>query len=63
MGSAFGENVRHANRPMHDRSSSLTSYGQGLFDGLPFYVGRYHSLIVALDDSCALKLAVRARSE
>ncbi|WP_439366003.1 anthranilate synthase component II [Bradyrhizobium sp. DASA03005] len=65
IGSAFGGNVRRARRPMHGRSSSLAHDGQGLFDGLPspFNVGRYHSLIVELDDSCAPKLAVPARSE
>jgi para-aminobenzoate synthetase component II len=54
--------VRRANRPMHDRSSSLAHDGQGLFDGLPFRVGR-RCLIVALDESCAPKPAVPARSE
>ncbi|MDA9476903.1 anthranilate synthase [Bradyrhizobium sp. CCBAU 65884] len=65
IGSAFGANVRRARRPMHGRSSSLAHDGQGLFDGLPspLNVGRYHSLIVDLDDSCAPKLAVPARSE
>ncbi|MCA1510520.1 aminodeoxychorismate/anthranilate synthase component II [Bradyrhizobium sp. NBAIM01] len=65
IGSAFGGNVRRASRPMHGRSSSLAHDGQGLFDGLPspLNVGRYHSLIVDLDDSCAPKLVVPARSE
>ncbi|WP_430649295.1 hypothetical protein [Bradyrhizobium shewense] len=44
-----------ASRPMHGRSSSRTPDGQRLLDGLPspLNVGRYHSLTVELDDSCA----------
>lgn len=65
VGSAFGASVGRARRPMHGRSSSIAHDGRGLFDGLPspLRVGRYHSLIVKLDGSCAPDLAVTARSE
>lgn len=62
IGSAFGASVGRARRPMHGRSSSIAHGGRGLFDGLPapLRVGRYHSLIVKLDGSCAPDLAVTA---
>lgn len=39
--------------------------GRGVFDGLPspLCVGRYHSLVVELDESSAAHLIVTARSE
>ncbi|WP_354098338.1 aminodeoxychorismate/anthranilate synthase component II [Bradyrhizobium sp. S3.2.12] len=65
IGSTFGGSVRRARRPMHGRSSSVAHDGRGLFDGLPspLRVGRYHSLIVELDDGCAPHLTVTARSQ
>jgi para-aminobenzoate synthetase component II len=65
IGSAFGGRVAHARRPMHGRSSSITHNGRGLFHELPspLCVGRYHSLVVELDESCAPDLAVTARSD
>ncbi|MGY0576070.1 anthranilate synthase component II [Bradyrhizobium sp. RDM12] len=65
IGSAFGGSVRRARHPMHGRSSSIAHDGRELFDGLPspLRVGRYHSLIVELEGSCAPDLTVTARSE
>ena len=65
IGSAFGGRVARARRPMHGRSSSITHNGRGLFRELPspLCVGRYHSLVVELDESCAPYLAVTARSD
>jgi anthranilate/para-aminobenzoate synthase component II len=38
---------------MHGRASTIRNNGQGLFTGLPGSIeaGRYHSLIVELDDA------------
>jgi para-aminobenzoate synthetase component II len=65
IGSAFGGRVARARRPMHGRSSGITHSGRGLFQELPspLCVGRYHSLVVELDESCAPDLAVTARSD
>lgn len=65
IGSAFGGRVVRARRPMHGRASHVTHDGQGLINGLPsqFCVGRYHSLIVELDELRGSPLTVGARSE
>ena len=65
IGSVFGGRVVRARRPMHGRASHLTHDGRGLFNGLPspFFVGRYHSLVVELDELCGSPLMVAARSE
>ncbi|MDI3566949.1 aminodeoxychorismate/anthranilate synthase component II [Bradyrhizobium sp. Arg816] len=65
IASVFGGRVARAQRPMHGRRSSVAHDGRGLFKGLPnpLDVGRYHSLIVQLDQSCAQNLIVTARSE
>ncbi|WP_092239683.1 aminodeoxychorismate/anthranilate synthase component II [Bradyrhizobium sp. Gha] len=65
IASAFGGRVARAHRPMHGRRSYVAHDGRGLFGGLPtpLEVGRYHSLIVELDQSCGQKLIVTARSE
>jgi para-aminobenzoate synthetase component II len=64
IGSVFGGCVTRARRPMHGRSSYVTHDGRGLFKELPspFCVGRYHSLVVELDESCSPHLMVTARS-
>lgn len=65
IGSVFGGRVARARCPMHGRSSYVTHDGRGLFRELPspLCVGRYHSLVVELDESCAPNLTVRARSD
>lgn len=65
IGSVFGGRVARARRPMHGRSSYVTHDGRGLFKELPspLCVGRYHSLVVELDEQCAPHLTVTARSD
>ncbi|MBO4227512.1 aminodeoxychorismate/anthranilate synthase component II [Bradyrhizobium neotropicale] len=65
IGKAFGARVARARRPMHGRSSYVTHDSRGLFKDLssPLCVGRYHSLVVELDGSCAPQLAETARSD
>ncbi|MBH0239737.1 anthranilate synthase component II [Methylobrevis albus] len=64
IGDVFGGRVVRAQRPLHGRASMITHDGHGIFDGLPnpLRVGRYHSLIVEIDDPDG-PLAVTARSE
>lgn len=65
IGSVFGGRVVRAHRPMHGRPTYVSHNGQGLFKGLPLplRVGRYHSLIVELNELCAPHLIVTSRSE
>ncbi|MFM8746733.1 MAG: anthranilate synthase component II [Aestuariivirga sp.] len=64
MGAVFGGNVTRAKRPMHGEASEIVHDGAGLFRGLPqrFSAGRYHSLIVELEEG-ETPLRVTARSE
>lgn len=64
IGSVFGGGVARARRPMHGCSSAVTHDGRGLFRELPspLRVGRYHSLVVELDEASAPDLTVTARS-
>ena len=63
IGQVFGGSIARARRPLHGEASHITHDGTGLFDGLPspLEVGRYHSLIVDIDDPDS-PLAVTARS-
>ncbi|WP_128932008.1 anthranilate synthase component II [Bradyrhizobium zhanjiangense] len=65
IGHVFGGRVARARRPMHGRSSSITHDGRGLFNELPspLSVGRYHSLVVELNDARSPHLRVTARSD
>ncbi|WP_082747440.1 anthranilate synthase component II [Bradyrhizobium macuxiense] len=65
IGSVFGGRVVRARRPMHGQSSSVTHDGRGLFSELPspLCVGRYHSLVVELDEASKQHLEVTARSD
>jgi len=64
IGYAFGGEVVRADRVMHGKTSSISSDGQTIFQGLPdpFTVGRYHSLIVKRDTLPAC-LEVTAETE
>lgn len=50
---------------MHGRSSCVAHDGRGLFEDIPspLCVGRYHSLIVDLDEACGPHLTVTAHSD
>ena len=75
IGQVFGGRVERARRPMHGRASSVRHGGSDLFQGLPnpLRVGRYHSLIVSVDEASPLEvtalsedgeiMALRHRSE
>jgi para-aminobenzoate synthetase component 2 len=64
IGDVQGGRVLRAREPMHGRASMVTHEGTDVFRGLPnpVRVGRYHSLIVEVDDP-ASPLQVTARSE
>ncbi len=64
IGEAFGGKVTRARRPMHGDSSEIAHDGAGIFEGLPnhFSAGRYHSLIVTLDNP-ETPLEITARSD
>ena len=64
IGEAFGGTVTRARRPLHGEASIIRHEGQGVLRGLPdgFNAGRYHSLIVELEDEKS-PLAVTARAE
>jgi para-aminobenzoate synthetase component 2 len=63
IGDVFGGRVVRAREPAHGRASQVTHGGTDVFRGLPnpVRVGRYHSLIVELDEPSPL--VVTARSE
>ena len=65
MGAVWGARVARARTPMHGRASLIAHDGTGLFAGLPspLAVGRYHSLVVEIDDAETSPLRVTARSE
>jgi para-aminobenzoate synthetase component II len=52
IGAVFGGSIKRAKHPMHGRSSLIHHDGTGLFRNLsqPLTVGRYHSLIVELEE-------------
>lgn len=64
IGDVLGGRVLRAREPMHGRASMVSHTGTDIFQGLPnpVRVGRYHSLIVEVDDSIS-PLVVTARSE
>ncbi|WP_075216761.1 anthranilate synthase component II [Mongoliimonas terrestris] len=64
IGDVLGGRVVRAREPMHGRASLVTHEGTDVFAGLPnpLKVGRYHSLIVEVDDPES-PLVVTARSD
>ena len=63
IGHVFGGQITRAKEPMHGKSSLIHHEGHGLFHSIPspFYVGRYHSLIV-LDEGLSKDITVTSRS-
>jgi len=53
IGQVFGGRVTRARRPMHGEASFVRHEASAIFEGLPspLTAGRYHSLIVELDDN------------
>jgi len=62
IGEVFGGRVARARTPMHGRASAISHDGAGLFAGLPnpMEAGRYHSLIVELDEDSPLEVTARS---
>lgn len=65
IGEVFGGRIARAREPMHGRASRIDHDGTGVFAGLaaPMTAGRYHSLVVEIDDPDGADLVVTARSE
>lgn len=65
IGEVFGGRVTRARQPMHGRASLVDHDGTGVFAGLPrpMTAGRYHSLVVEIDEGTAGDLVVTARSD
>ena len=64
IGAALGGRIVRAQRQMHGKASTLSTDGQGLYQGLPeqFSVIRYHSLVIERE-SCPAELVVTSHSE
>lgn len=65
IGEVFGGRVVRARQPMHGRASLVDHDGTGVFAGLPrpMTAGRYHSLVVEIDEGAGGDLVVTARSD
>ena len=64
IGAALGGRIVRAQRQMHGKASTLSTDGQGVYQGLPeqFSVIRYHSLVIERE-SCPAELVVTSHSE
>lgn len=64
MAAVFGGTIVRAARPMHGKTSDVTSDGKSIFKGIlrPFKAMRYHSL-AASEDNLPDELEISARSE
>ena len=62
IGEVLGGRVTRARHPMHGRASAVAHDSCGLFRGLPnpLRAGRYHSLIVELDEGVSAPIEVTA---
>lgn len=65
IGQAFGAKITRAKVPSHGVAGLIHHYGQGIFVNIPdpLMVGRYHSLIVNINDETNNELLVTARSK
>jgi para-aminobenzoate synthetase component 2 len=61
IGEAYGHSVTRAFVPMHGKASLIRHESEGIFKGLPspFFVGRYHSLIVQPDENSPLTITAK----
>jgi len=57
-----GADVAPSGHPVHGKASRVSHDGQGVFEGLPnpILAGRYHSLIVELDEDSPLEVTARS---
>ena len=64
IGAALGGRIIRAQQQMHGKASTLSTDGQGVYQGLPqqFSVIRYHSLVIERE-TCPAELVVTATSE
>jgi anthranilate synthase/aminodeoxychorismate synthase-like glutamine amidotransferase len=55
IGEVYGGKVVHAHLPSHGKSSQIYHDGKKIYTGVPnpFQGGRYHSLVVELNEPCA----------
>ena len=62
IGDVLGGTVKRAREPMHGRASMVSHAGTDVFRGLPnpVRVGRYHSLIVEVDERSPLVVTARS---
>ncbi len=66
LNEVFGGQTVPSRHPMHGKTSEVTHYGKGLFQGLPnpFRAARYHSLAVSPDaEALENELTISARSD
>jgi anthranilate synthase/aminodeoxychorismate synthase-like glutamine amidotransferase len=65
IGVAYGGRVCRAGAPMHGKTSTVVHDGRGVFSGIgvPFEAGRYHSLIIASDETGDLEVAARTKED
>lgn len=64
IGNVFGANVTKAKEPLHGKASKINIKSSALFQNLPkqIMVGRYHSLIVDINDTSSKDLIITATS-
>jgi len=62
IGQAYGGRTVRARLPMHGKATRIHHNRNGIFDGIhdDFEVGRYHSLIVQLQDRSPLEVTARS---
>ena len=66
IGMVYGGTVTRARTPMHGKTSTVVHDSKGVFAGIsePFEAGRYHSLVIAVDDVPRdLEVAARTKED